>query len=167
MKSRTMVPFKRAQRGLAVVEFAITAPLLALFFVAATELGYVYHTYTTLNKSLENGLRYLSGKSITGGLVTELKAADVSVAKNLVVTGRPAGGEPLVNGLTTTMVTIECVSAVSGGGPNCNVVNGISTIRVQIDYPYTPLMGGAFNAMTGTSLFPLTLTSSSIMPVIL
>ena len=166
MKRRTIIPLKRAQRGLAVVEFAITAPLLALFFVAATELGYVYHTYTTLNKSLENGLRYLSGKSITGSLVTELKADDVSVAKNLVVSGRPVGGEPLVKGLTTTMVTIECVSA-GGGGPNCDVVDGISTIRLQIDYPYTPLMGGAFNAMTGTSLFPLTLTSSSIMPVIL
>lgn len=114
--------FKRDDRGLQLVELAITLPIMVLLFAAAAEFGRYFQEYTTLAKGSRAAARYLATACINGG--------DDSAAKNLVVYGNVAGtGSPIVNGLQTTNVTIERIPT---GFPE--------TVTVKIEnFNHTPL----------------------------
>ena len=130
--------FKRDDRGLQLVELAITLPIMVLLFAAAAEFGRYFQEYTTLAKGSRVAARYLATACING--------ADDSAAKNLVVYGNVAGtGSPIVNGLQTTNVTIErAVGGVATGGfPE--------TVTVKIEnFNHTPLFN--LGQLMGNSL---------------
>jgi Flp pilus assembly protein TadG len=130
--------FKRDDRGLQLVELAITVPIMVLLFAAAAEFGRYFQEYTTLAKGSRVAARYLATACING--------ADDSAAKNLVVYGNVAGtGSPIVNGLATTNVTI--VRAVGGAA-----TSGFpETVTVKIeDFNHTPLFN--LGQLMGNSL---------------
>ena len=130
--------FKRDDRGLQLVELAITLPIMVLLFAAAAEFGRYFQEYTTLAKGSRVAARYLATACING--------ADDSAAKNLVVYGNVAGtGSPIVNGLATTNVTIvRAVGGVATGGfPE--------TVTVKIEnFNHTPLFN--LGQLMGNSL---------------
>jgi Flp pilus assembly protein TadG len=130
--------FKRDDRGLQLVELAITLPIMVLLFAAAAEFGRYFQEYTTLAKGSRVAARYLATACING--------ADDSAAKNLVVYGNVAGtGSPIVNGLATTNVTI--VRAVGGAA-----TSGFpETVTVKIEnFNHTPLFN--LGQLMGNSL---------------
>jgi Flp pilus assembly protein TadG len=130
--------FKRDDRGLQLVELAITLPIMVLLFSAAAEFGRYFQEYTTLAKGSRVAARYLATACING--------ADDSAAKNLVVYGNVAGtGSPIVNGLATTNVTI--VRAVGGAA-----TSGFpETVTVKIEnFNHTPLFN--LGQLMGNSL---------------
>jgi Flp pilus assembly protein TadG len=95
-----VISFKRDDRGLQLVELAITLPIIVLLFAAAAEFGRYFQEYTTLAKGNRVAARFLATACADGG--------DDAAAKNLVVFGNMAGtGNPIVNGLTTGNVVIE------------------------------------------------------------
>lgn len=95
-------------RGAATVEFAfLVIPLLLLGFGGA-EYGRALYQYNTLVKSVRDSARYLA----------QYDPADVNypitAAKNLAVYGDITNtGNPLVPGLTTSMVTITNPAATT------------------------------------------------------
>jgi Flp pilus assembly protein TadG len=119
----------RQQRGTALVEFAIAAPLLLLLLLATAEVGRMLSQYNTLAKSVRDAARYMASKASGGtGGVINLKKSDCDNATNLAVTGNINGtGAPLLPGLSAGNFTISD----AGGG----------YVNVSASYTYAPMLG--------------------------
>lgn len=128
MRAHAMQPGKR-QRGLAMVEFAITLPVLLLLMAATAELGHLIGQYDTLTNAVRDGARYAASAAANGstGLVSITPQIQAAVA-NLVATGNTGGsGAALLPGLSAANVT------VSDAG------NGY--VSVSAAYTYEPMAG--------------------------
>jgi Flp pilus assembly protein TadG len=128
MLLRRILRFKRDDRGLQLVELALTLPVLILLFAAVAEFGRYFQSYSTLTKGSRVAVRYLATARYGG--------CDDSAAKNLVVYGNEAGtGSPIVNGLTTGNVSITrhtAGGALTTGFP--------ATVTIEItDFKHTPI----------------------------
>jgi len=124
---RTLTPLTR-QRGLALVETAITLPFLLFVMLAATEFTNAFVQHTTLTKAVRDGARWAAEEAIDGTDTFSLPAALQDEARNLVVYGNRLGaGTPILNGLTVANVTVTDV-----GGEN---------IEVSVNYPYPGIFG--------------------------
>lgn len=115
-------------RGLAMTEMAIVLPVALLLILATAELGRAFWQYNTLTKSVRDAARYATTEGLwsTGTVIItdELRGK----VQNLVVYGNTAGsGEPLLNGLTTSGVSIEAP--------------GEDDILVRTTYAYEPIFG--------------------------
>ena len=116
------------QRGLALVEAAITLPFLVFVMLAASEFTFAFVQHTTLTKAARDGARYAAEEAIDGTLTMNLNAALRDETRRLTVYGNKAGtGTPLVNGLTVNDVTVSDV-----GGNN---------VEVSVTFPYTGILG--------------------------
>lgn len=94
------------QRGLAMVEFVITVPLVLFVLIATAEIGRALYQYTALTKAVRDGARWLAdqGDGTTG--VPVLDATDLNRARNVTVFGNTAGaGQPLLPGFSTGNIT--------------------------------------------------------------
>lgn len=116
--------FAREERGAQLVELAIVLPIFLMMFGAAAEFGRYFYEYTTLDKGVRAGSRYLITAANNG--------TEDAKAKNIVVYGNPAGtGTPIVKGLTPANVVITRMGGVA-------VLP--ETIKVQITgYKYQPI----------------------------
>ncbi|MGX6567856.1 TadE-like domain-containing protein [Cupriavidus necator] len=129
---------KKRQKGVALVELAITISLLLAICFAVTEFGRAIYTYNTLAKSVRDAARYLSTQAAGN-------AAAHAMAKQLVVYGTPVAtdGQPtLAPGLKTSMVSVcdaadpACASNMGqGASPAINTV----TVRIS-GYTFTPIL---------------------------
>jgi Flp pilus assembly protein TadG len=119
----------KRQRGLALVETAITLPFLLFVMLAASEFTHAFVQHTTITKAARDGARHVAEEAIKGGtglidLTSELR----DDTRRLVVYGNKAGtGTPVVSGLTVSDVTVTDV-----GGNN---------LEVSVNYPYTGILG--------------------------
>lgn len=134
-----LIAFRRDERGLQLVELAITLPLLVLLFAVAAEFGRYFEEYTTMAKGTRMAARYLATACANG--------ADDLAARRLVVYGNEAGtGDPIVNGLAVENVEIirrNEAGAITTGFP--------ATIQVHIvDYQHAPLFN--LGQLMGNSL---------------
>jgi Flp pilus assembly protein TadG len=116
------------QRGVAILEFVITLPLLMMLILATAEIGRALFQYNTLTKALRDSARYVSGArpGSTGvfNLTPEIRAA----AQRLVVYGNATGaGSALLPDLAPSDVTI--------------VASGAGYITVSAVYNFTPMLG--------------------------
>jgi len=139
--------FLNSERGTQLIEFAIVFPVLLLMFASAVEIGRMFYTYTTLQKSTEGAARYLSSVQAPAGTFA---GTDTTTATNMVVCGIAAscsGQTPIVSGLQAANVTIT--------SPGAGV--GLRYVTVTVNYAYTPLV---FNlaAMTGSQNLSLNFT---------
>jgi Flp pilus assembly protein TadG len=131
-----------------MIEFALLLPFLILLFASAVELGRMFYTYTTLQKSTEVGARYLSSVVAPGGTYS---ASDTNIATNLIVCGTRSnvangcsGQTPVTTNLTSSNVTIT---------PPGTAV-GTRYVTVKVTYAYQPLV---FNLASLTGSAPLSL----------
>lgn len=163
-------PICKSQGGVAMVEFLISVPFLLLMFAAIVEFGIMFYQQTTLNKSVQDGARYLAGKSVFGSVgFTEIRAQQRVEVSNLVVYGNILGtGQPLIDGLDTSMVTIECAygSTATSSGTRCNsdaVINLLSPFSVSAQVQYSPVLGGMLTSFTGLNIsIPLKASTVSV-----
>jgi len=116
------------QRGLALVETAITLPFLLFVMLAASEITFAFVQHTTLTKAVRDGVRYAAEEAIDGTLTFDLTAAIQNDTRRLVVYGNTAGvGAPAAVGLTVGNVTVT------------NLGNDI--VEVSLTYPYAGILG--------------------------
>lgn len=116
------------QRGMALVETAITLPILLFVMLAASELTNAFVQHTTLTKAARDAARYVAEEAIDGTLTVNLSNSLKDDARRLLVYGNKGGaGAPVVPGLTTGNVT---VTAVAG-----------NNVEVTVNYPYTGILG--------------------------
>ena len=128
--SRNM--FNRAlnrQTGIATVEFAIVLPLLVILLLGVTEIGRAMIRYNALTKAAQEGARYAAAYALLGSTgAVNVDAQLLTEVRNVVVFGNIAGGgRPVLGGLQTAQVNV-----VDLGGDQ---------VRVDVTYPYQPLIG--------------------------
>ena len=116
-------------RGLAMVEFVISAPLLFLLMFATAEVGRALFQYNTLVKSVRDGARYaVVNASVGTTRIVSISTQTRNAARNLVVTGNATGtGTPLLPGLTVANVTVTDA--------------GSGFVQVSATYSYRPMLG--------------------------
>jgi Flp pilus assembly protein TadG len=117
------------QRGLAMIEFAISVPVLLFLMLATAEIGRMLFQYNTLAKAVRDGARYAATNAAVGTTrVVNITATVRTQTRNLVVTGNRVGtGAALLPGLTVNSVTVT------------DVGNGF--VRVAATYSYLPMLG--------------------------
>jgi hypothetical protein len=126
----TFVEFRgpRRARGIAAVEFVVTAPFVLLLLFGGAELGRAFVHYQTLSYSIRDSARFVSENSINGTTgVVQLSGSTVTEARNLAVYGNTGGGgvAKLPNFQTGQ------VQVIDAGGDN---------IRVSATYPYQSML---------------------------
>ena len=130
---------KRRQRGVALVELALTLPLLLAICFGITEFGRAIYTYNTLAKSARDAARFLS-------MQASGNATAWTTARNLVAYGNPAGtGSPLVPGLTSANMVAKVAICDPSNCPLTNFNQGsnpaIDTVTVRITaYQFSPII---------------------------
>ena len=120
----------KSQRGTAMAEFVIGAPILLLLLYAVVELGRALVQFSLLTDAARDADRYLASNSLQGTTgVVNISGAVSGTAKNLVVYGNPAGtGTPLLPGLNVGQVTVSSDAS--------------NNVAISVAYPYQSLFGG-------------------------
>jgi len=122
MARRPAALARRRSRGVASVEFAITATLLVTLLLGASEFGRAMFQFDTVVKGARSASRYLS----------QYQAGDpaaIAAARNIVVCGSISScATPLVPGLTTAMVTV--CDAASCPATHQRQSTGASTVNL-------------------------------------
>lgn len=156
MTEKTRLHASHRQRGLAMVEFTISAPVLLLLLFGTVEFGHFLTEYSTLNDAVRDAARYVAGSALNGtdGLLKQ-GAAWTSLqqeGQNLAVFGNKAGsGTPLLPSLTVGQITVTE-----------DTVN--NNIAVAAAYPYQSLFGANIPTFMGGSIATnLTLSISTTM----
>ena len=148
----------KPHRGVAMVEFLISVPFMLLLFSAVAEFGIIFYTQTTLNKAVNDSARFLAAQTINPIGDTVITPEDRTNATNLVVYGNILGnGQPLVNGMGTSDVTIECLYGFTphSDGIECNeniVITSLSAISVKAEVQYVPVLGSMLENFTGINI---------------
>jgi len=141
----------QAQRGVAMVEFAIALPLLLLLLLAIAEFGRMLYQYNNLLQANRDAVRFLASKAWDGNLgQIEIDPVLEAWTKNIAVYGVPVpqNGNQVVPGLTTGNVTVSAV--------------GIDHVQVSINYVFQPVIGSGLPALIGNAIplnFPLVATT--------
>jgi hypothetical protein len=94
---------RHAERGNALIEFAVSLALLAVMFAGIFEIGYSFYTYAALQNAIRAGARYAALQP------NRDPAALAKAVRNMVVYGDPAPdarARPLVPGLSTQDVEL-------------------------------------------------------------
>lgn len=141
---------RKAQRGVAIVEFALILPLLLILTLITTEFGRAMYEYNTVAKSVRDAARYLS---------IQLPNTKQAEAANLVVYGKTAAtdsDQPLARGLSTSNVTMPTWQN-AGADPI------ITTVTVQVTgYTFNSMVPGVFGLNLGSYTFaPISATMRS------
>lgn len=145
------MPTKSRQRGLALVELGLSMSFLLLLVFGITEFGRAIYQYDTIAKAARDAVRYLSTQA--PGSATAL-----AEAKCLAVYGNPScSGDPLLAGLTVSMVSVCDASA-------CSATNQAQGSAPVIDL-VTLTIGGGNTPFTFTSLMPFLVPNITFGPV--
>ena len=162
-------PLTKLQRGIAMVEFLISVPFMLFLFAAVSEFGIIFYTQTTLNKAVNDGARFLAASTINGIGDTVITPQVRTNAANLVVYGNiPGNGQPLVDGLDTADVTINCLYGATphANGTQCTesvVIPSLAAISVEVQFQYVPVLGNMLEAFTGANIdIPLTASAVNV-----
>jgi len=142
----------RAQRGIAMVEFVIAAPVVLFIGLAIAEMGNAFLQYNTLTQSLRDGARELAtvaGKGSAG--VIDITADELTAVSNLVAYGTTGTGTAVVPGLVPGNVTITDI--------------GDRNLSIQVDYIYQPLLTGGIPRLYTTGNINNAFTMSAEMIV--
>jgi Flp pilus assembly protein TadG len=135
------------ERGVAMIELAISMSLLITLVFGITEFGRAMFLYDTLAKSARDAARFLAVRDPSSGTA-------IADAKCMAVYGNPnCSGSPLAPGLTTAMVSI-CFAA----DPSC-AANYQSQGASPVINLVGVTIGGASSPYAFTSVVPFVVPS--------
>jgi Flp pilus assembly protein TadG len=131
---------KSRQHGGALIELALSLPLLLIMTLITTEFGRAMYQYNTITKSVRDAVRYLSVQT-PGTHITE--------AQNLVVYGTiTPGTTPLALGLSVVAHVPAPTWQTEGTTPVINTV----TVRVT-NYTFQSMLPSVFGINFGNIPF--------------
>ncbi len=107
---------RSSRRGNAMVEFALSAPLLLSIMTGTFQFGYTFYVYNQLQMAVRAGTRYGSLRDYQSDGASCVTSVKDSV-KNIVVYGNPspsAGAAPIVRGLATSNVNVDYAPDAKG-----------------------------------------------------
>ena len=138
---RSVGAFTRRSRGVAMVEFTIVLPVILFMILGVTEISRAMIRYNALTKAVRDGARHAAAFALLGTTGTVVIDQQLTNAvRNVVVFGNVAGtGSAVLQGLAGGQVTLTAVNA--------------EEIRVDVSYPYVPLLGNSIPSFgTGSDL---------------
>jgi Flp pilus assembly protein TadG len=132
---------KRRERGQALVEFAMIAPLLVILIFGFTDVARMYNAWVTIQGAAREGARYgVTGNATCDGFSSDRLACIKYEAEQRT--------KPLTNNEANVSVSVKSwdypnytASLSNDPGQPCDA------LEVQIDYtfvPSTPLVGSLF-----------------------
>jgi len=135
---------RQSQSGLAMVEFALSVPVLLLLMFGSFEFGHFLIQYSTLNDAVRNASRYVAGKALDGSTGTlrtgSYWSSLVTEGTNLAIFGNIVGTPPAVlPSLNASDITVTE-----------DLVDRYITVTAA--YPYQSLFGGAIPTFMGGSM---------------
>ena len=148
---------RRLQRGLAMVELVMTAPILLLLLFGTVVFGEWLIQYSILNDAVRDAARYVAGAASNGTDGTLIQGAAwttlVNQGKNLAVYGN-------VNGIGTAKLPGLTVANISVAEDTANFNITVSTTG----YTYQSLFGASMPSfLGGTIATNFTLSISTTM----
>lgn len=121
---RISVKQRRAERGAALVEFAIGATVFLSVMFGIVEFGRCLWTHNALSDAARRGARYAINHP----------TSDANAVKNVVVYGDPAGGtKAMVDNLTTDNVNVQYSNFKLGEG---TVSVSVTNYQFQLSIPF-------------------------------
>jgi Flp pilus assembly protein TadG len=136
---------RNRHKGVALIEFALTLPILLILTFITTEFGRALYQYNIITKSVRDAARYLSMQDST---IKVTNPGKIDIARNLVIYGNPNPGineSPLTVGLKLDQVPVSNITwHTKGVNPSINAV----TIKVT-GYKFKPLISSAFGINFG------------------
>ena len=143
IEERRVRTSRRSQRGLAMVEFVLSVPVLLLLMFATFEFGHLMIQYSTLNDAVRNASRYVAGNALdgtTGNLQTGSNWSSLATqGTNLAIFGNIAGtGTPVLPSLNAANIITVTPDAAD------------NYITVTAAYPYHPLFGAVIPTFIGS-----------------
>jgi Flp pilus assembly protein TadG len=157
----------RGKRGSAMIEFALSATVLAGLFAGVFQVGYTFYAYNVLQYAVRGGAQYASMQPYDSTSKTP-GSAFLTAVRNMVVYGDPnpqAGAAPVLNGLTTSNVQV----AVTGGSADgalmapVSMTVSIGGYRINSVFSTTTLTGRPSVTFPYTGPFPAPLSHSAAM----
>jgi Flp pilus assembly protein TadG len=134
----------RSERGLALLETALTLPLLMLAGVGAIEFGRAYQTSQVLTKAAREGARVATRPNSGAG------AVDAKVREFLQMGGLTSDGTV---GVTTATVAADRVAKAPG-----------SEVTISYPFQFVVLQPVAQLLVSGSMVdSPITVTATSVM----
>jgi Flp pilus assembly protein TadG len=92
--------------GNAVLELALSLPVLVGLSLGTLQFGYAFYMYNELEQAVRAGARYASLRDY-GSFTSTPDAAYLTAVQNVVVYASPEGGkQPVAPGLTTANVVV-------------------------------------------------------------
>jgi len=131
--SRQNLKAIRGQKGLAMVEFAICAPILMLLLLSVGEVGRMISQYNQLLQATRDSARYVAGLAWDRTLEKVWLAPLEARAKDIAVFG--GGSDPIISGLTVSDVEITAEDS--------------EHIRVTIRHEFSPVVGDTLPNLFG------------------
>jgi Flp pilus assembly protein TadG len=131
------------ERGVELIEFALTFPLLLFVVLGIIEFGFVFREYEVVTNAAREGARVAGLPSFTA-----TNARDRALAY-LTASGLSTAGVPLPTVTPATMT-------LPGGA--C-----IATVAVGVSYPHPMTFVSGISSLFGSSLGTITLTATSTM----
>ena len=121
------------QRGAAIVEFAIAAPVLALLTVGVAEFGIGYYAKAQVTAAAQTGLRHAYANGFNS---TNISAAVTGSTTQLAVSASPAPSQ-----FCGCVVSNAVVSSACTGTNSCpNGDKPRTYVRVSASATYTPMI---------------------------
>jgi Flp pilus assembly protein TadG len=148
------------QRGQAVIEMALTLPLLLLVVFGIIDFGFMFQRYEVVTNAAREGARLGVLQSSAGYTATEAqnRALDYMRASGLNATERPCGGAEVKNTMCAQMTT-QTVT-VAGSTPAKTVQQ--VTVIVEYDHEHS-FVGPIMQLFGGTAWGTIRLRSASTM----
>ncbi|MCO6059618.1 pilus assembly protein [Pseudomonas sp. MOB-449] len=145
------------QRGVAMVEFAITLPLLLLLLLAIGEFGRMLYQYNSLLQASRDAGRYVAGKAWNRAL----GAIDLTSDPQLV----PRTRNIAVYGVPTVQTGKEVVPGLTAGNVQVGIAPDTTDhIQVSITYSFQPVIGEALPVFFGSAIpLGISLRSTVVM----
>jgi Flp pilus assembly protein TadG len=103
---------RSAERGNAMLEFALSSLVLIFMFIGTFQFGYTFYVYNRLQTAVRNGARYASVRTFRAADNTSIAKFKTAVQR-MVVYGDSSlsSGTPVVPGLAPSNVTVTITDA--------------------------------------------------------
>lgn len=127
----------KSERGIATIEFAVTAGFFLMMIVAVVAGGHFFWTHNALVEATRRGARYAASQCNPSDTACTNYDTAVTRIKNMVLYNSPtAGTEPFVPNLTATNVIVTysqtgCTTTACKPGETFGVAKGTVSVKIQ------------------------------------
>ena len=128
---------KNSEKGIATLEFAVTAGFFLMMIVAVVAGGHFFWTHNAIVESTRRGARYAASQCNPSDTNCPDRATALTRIQNVVLYGSPvAGSEPLVPNLQASQIVVT-YSPRAGMSDSQTFGVGTGTVSVKIqNYGY-------------------------------